>query len=244
MSRRSLLACLALCAAHAHASFPSPYSALYPAVYASSLSPAGQGQVDSSRGSSITRCPWGMSSSGSGTMRLRGGMIIYKDISSGDEMISDSFQLQDIDDVLFKVKTKHITKGALDVGIAVNQGEEDGDAAEGLDDQVEKVIDVIDAFRLQTIGAFDKKGALAWAKTYLKTIKERLDKENPERSQQFQEKSQKWIKEVLLKDIDNFEFYTGPSFNTEGSLAMFTYEGEDISPTMYLFKDGLIEEKC
>ncbi|EKX48791.1 hypothetical protein GUITHDRAFT_68474 [Guillardia theta CCMP2712] len=171
-------------------------------------------------------------------------MIIYKDITSGDEMISDSFQLQDVDDVLFKVKTKHVTKGGLDLGIAVNQGEDDGDAADGVDDQVEKVIDVVDAFRLQSIGGFDKKGALAWAKAYLKTIKERLDKENPERTQQFQEKSQKWIKEVLLKDIDSFEFYTGPSFNTEGSLAMFTYEGEDVSPTMYLFKDGLVEEKC
>ena len=40
-----------------------------------------------------------------------------------------------------------------------------------------------------------------------------------------QEKSQKWVKEVLLKEYDSFEFYTGPSFNTEGSLAMMIYEG-------------------
>jgi hypothetical protein len=40
-----------------------------------------------------------------------------------------------------------------------------------------------------------------------------------------QEKSQKWVKEVLLKEYDSFEFYTGPSFNTEGALAMMIYEG-------------------
>ena len=33
------------------------------------------------------------------------------------------------------------------------------------------------------------------------------------------------IKEVLLKEYDSFEFYTGPSFNTEGALAMMIYEG-------------------
>jgi hypothetical protein len=41
-----------------------------------------------------------------------------------------------------------------------------------------------------------------------------------------QEKSQKWVKDVLLKDAESFEFYTGASFNTEGALAMMIYEGE------------------
>jgi hypothetical protein len=41
----------------------------------------------------------------------------------------------------------------------------------------------------------------------------------------FQEKSQKWVKEVLLKSPADFEFFSGPSFNMEGALAMFVYEG-------------------
>ena len=41
-----------------------------------------------------------------------------------------------------------------------------------------------------------------------------------------QEKSQKWVKEVLLKEFDSFQFYCGPSYNTDGSLAMMIYEGD------------------
>ena len=41
----------------------------------------------------------------------------------------------------------------------------------------------------------------------------------------FQEKSQKWVREKLLKELEDFEFFTGPSFDTEGALAMMIYAG-------------------
>mmetsp|Transcript_41 Transcript_41/g.100 ORF Transcript_41/g.100 Transcript_41/m.100 type:complete len:231 (+) Transcript_41:130-822(+) len=176
-------------------------------------------------------------------MRLRGGLSLYKDIVSGDEMVSDSFPSQLVDDVVLKVETKSIIKDALQVDTGANAAEEGGED-EGVDDQAERVNDVVDAFRLQSMGAFDKKGAMTWLKGYLKAIKEHLEKENPERSAVFQEKSQKWVKEFLLKNIKDFEFYTGPSFDTEGAMGMMTYEGENPNPFLYLFKDGLVEEKC
>uniref|UniRef100_A0A7S0Y7F1 TCTP domain-containing protein n=2 Tax=Hemiselmis andersenii TaxID=464988 RepID=A0A7S0Y7F1_HEMAN len=181
-------------------------------------------------------------------MRLRGGMLIYKDIVSGDEMMSDSFPIEEIDDVMLKVTTKSVVKGAVEVDIGANAAAGDGEAGaaedEGVDDTAVKVNDVVDAFNLQSMGAFDKKGILSWVKGYLKAIKERLDKDDPDRSAVFQEKSQKWVKDVLLKSPDDFEFYSGPSFNTEGALAMMVYEGENLAPHCYLFKDGLQEEKC
>jgi len=102
----------------------------------------------------------------------------------------------------------------------------------------------VDAFNLQSIGAMDKKSLLAWVKGYLKAIKERLDKEDPDRVAVFQEKSQKWVREKLLKELEDFEFFTGPSFDTEGALAMMIYEGENHAPHMYVFKDGLAGEKA
>ena len=144
---------------------------------------------------------------------------------SGDEMMTDSFPSTVVDDVVLKVETRMVVKDAINVNIGGNPAPEGGEEDEGVDDQAVKVNDVVDAFRLQSMGAFDKKGLLGWLKGYLKAIKEHLDKTSPARSAAFQEKSSKWCKEVLLKSPADFELFTGPSFNPDGALAMMTYEG-------------------
>ncbi len=153
---------------------------------------------------------------------------------SGDEMMTDSFPSTVVDDVVLKVGTRMVVKDALNVNIGGNPTAEGGEEDEGVDDQAVKVNDVVDAFRLQSMGSFDKKGLLAWLKGYLKAIKEHLDKTNPTRTAVFQEKSSKWCKEVLLKNPTDFELFTGPSFNSDGALAMMTYEGPCPAPTLPL----------
>ncbi len=145
-------------------------------------------------------------------------------------MMTDSFPSTVVDDVVLKVDTRMVVKDALNVNIGGNPTAEGGEEDEGVDDQAVKVNDVVDAFRLQSMGSFDKKGLLAWLKGYLKAIKEHLDKTNPTRSAIFQEKSSKWCKEVLLKNPTDFELFTGPSFNSDGALAMMTYEGPCPAP--------------
>jgi hypothetical protein len=140
-------------------------------------------------------------------------------------MMTDSFPSTVVDDVMLKVETRLVLKDALNVNIGGNPAAEGGEEDEGVDDQAVKINDVVDAFRLQSMGSFDKKGLLAWLKGYLKAIKEHLDSTNPTRSAIFQEKSSKWCKEVLLKNPTDFELFTGPSFNSDGALAMMTYEG-------------------
>ena len=82
-------------------------------------------------------------------------------VVSGDEMLSDSFPIEVVDDVVLKVTTKMVVKGALDVNIGGNPSAEGGDE-EAADDQAVKVNDVVDAFNLQSMGSMDKKGVLAW----------------------------------------------------------------------------------
>jgi hypothetical protein len=140
-------------------------------------------------------------------------------------MMTDSFPVTVVDDVMLKVGTRLIVKDAVNVNIGSNPATEATEEDEGVDDQAVKVNDVVEAFRLQSVGAFDKKGLLAWLKGYLKSVKEHLDGVNPARSAAFQERSSRWCKEVLLKDHADFEFFTGPSFNADGALAMMRYEG-------------------
>ena len=67
-----------------------------------------------------------------------------------------------VDDVVLKVTTKMVTKGALNVNIGGNPSAEGGGDDEGTDDQAQSVNDVVDAFNLQSIGSMDKKAVLAW----------------------------------------------------------------------------------
>ena len=79
-------------------------------------------------------------------------------------MISDSYDLKDIDDVVFEVDCKLVPKGGnLDINIGANaskgDGEKDDDepAAEVLEEKVEMVNDIIDSFRLTPMPRYANK---------------------------------------------------------------------------------------
>lgn len=73
-----------------------------------------------------------------------------QDIVTGDEIISDTYNLVDKDDVVFEVDCKKVTKGAESFDIGANPSAEE--AEEGLDDGAKQVIDVVDSFRLNFLG--------------------------------------------------------------------------------------------
>ena len=102
-------------------------------------------------------------------------MRVWKDIISGDEMLSDSFPITTLyDDAALEAKARFVTKKENeDCGIAANteEGEEEPAAA---DDKTITVIDIVDVLRLQEI-TLDKKGFMAYIKGYLKAVKEKLE---------------------------------------------------------------------
>lgn len=94
-----------------------------------------------------------------------------------------------------------MTKGALDVDalIGANASVEGGGEDEGVDDQVVKVVDITDTFRLQEQPAFDKKGFMGYMKKYLKTLTPLVPKE---REGTFKEDIQSAVKFLLSKLSD------------------------------------------
>jgi hypothetical protein len=76
-------------------------------------------------------------------------------------MISDSFDMKEVDGVVYEVDCAMITEGAVQVNTGANASAEE--AEEELDDAEVKVNNVINSFRLQNT-SFDKKTFL----TYLK----------------------------------------------------------------------------
>ncbi|AQK67714.1 Translationally-controlled tumor protein-like protein [Zea mays] len=80
-------------------------------------------------------------------------MLVYQDLLSGDELLSDSFTYKELENgVLWEVEGKWVTQGPVDVDIGANPSAEGGED-ESVDDTAVKVVDIVDTFRLQFTGA-------------------------------------------------------------------------------------------
>jgi hypothetical protein len=144
------------------------------------------------------------------------------------------------------VKTSVMRKEALNIDIGANPssggGENDGeDVDEGVNDQAYEVVDIIDAFRLQST-PFDKKSFMVYIKDYMKRLADHLKEHNPSRLDQFKTGAQEFVKTVL-GDFDKYEFYTGESMDPEAMVIIMLQEEGQAAPYAYFFKDGLKEEK-
>lgn len=69
---------------------------------------------------------------------------------SGDEIISDTYNLKEVDDVVYEVDCRKVTKGADNIDIGANPSAEEQE--EALEEGTKQVIDVVDGFRLNFLG--------------------------------------------------------------------------------------------
>ena len=170
-------------------------------------------------------------------------MRVWKDILSGDEMVSDSYPYAELfDGAALEVKAKFITKKENeDFGLKANT--EEGEDESQPDDKTVTVVDVVDAMRLAEI-SLDKKGFMAYVKGYLKAVKEKLEASGKaDRVAGFQKGATDLVK-MLIGKWDEVQIFTGESGNWEGGLAYaFMKEQTDEGPTFYFFLDGLKQEK-
>jgi uncharacterized protein YktA (UPF0223 family) len=141
--------------------------------------------------------------------------IILQDILTDDEIISDSYDLKEIDGVVYEADCRKITIGGDNVDIGANPSAEEG-GDEGVDDTTEQVIDVVHSFRL-TNTQFDKKSYLGHLKDYMKKVKNQL-KENgasEDTVKEFETGAQAFAKKVIA-NIKDYDFYIGESMDPDG----------------------------
>ncbi|KAH8170732.1 translationally controlled tumor protein [Sarocladium implicatum] len=168
-------------------------------------------------------------------------MIIFKDSLTGDEMISDSFDLKEVDGIVYEVDCAMITEGAVQVNTGANASAEE--AEEELDDQEQKVNNVINSFRLQST-SFDKKSFLVYLKGYMKAVKGKLQEKGDEEAvAAFEKGAQAYVKNTLLPNFKDFEFYTGESQDPDGMIALLNYREDGVTPYIIYWKHGLDQMK-
>ncbi|KAH7066942.1 translationally controlled tumor protein [Paraphoma chrysanthemicola] len=168
-------------------------------------------------------------------------MIIFKDIITDDEIISDSYDIKEIDGVAYEADCRKITVGGESFDTGANASAEEQE--EGAEDAAEQVIDVVYSFRLNSTG-FDKKGYLTYLKGYMKSVKEKLKEKGADDSEikDFETKAQGFAKKIIA-NFKDYDFYTGESMNPDGMVILMNYREDGVTPFITVWKHGLTEMK-
>ncbi|KAG7096907.1 hypothetical protein E1B28_004312 [Marasmius oreades] len=129
-------------------------------------------------------------------------MLLYSDVISEDEMISDAFPLKTVDDIVYQVDCAMIVVKDGDVNIGANPSAEEQE--EALENGAQQVNNVVHSFRLHQTN-FDKKTYLSYLKGYMKTIKTYLQEKNPDRVEAFEKGAAAYAKKIVA-NLKDFEF--------------------------------------
>ncbi|KAA8536831.1 hypothetical protein F0562_029309 [Nyssa sinensis] len=168
-------------------------------------------------------------------------MLVYQDLLTGDELLSDSFPYKEIENgMLWEVEGKWVVQGAVNVDIGANPSAEGADEDEGVDDQAAKVVDIVDTFRLQEQPAFDKKQFVAYMKKYIKLLTPKLESEQQGLFKKHIEGATKFI----LSKLSDLQFFVGESMHDDGTMVFAYYREGATDPTFLYFAYGLKEVKC
>ncbi|KAL4588372.1 hypothetical protein LXL04_001256 [Taraxacum kok-saghyz] len=167
-------------------------------------------------------------------------MLVYQDLLTGDELLSDSFPYKEIENgILWEVDGKWVVQGALNVDIGANPSAEGGED-EGVDDQAVKVVDIVDTFRLQEQPPFDKKQFVAFIKKYIKLLAPKLE---PKRQETFKKHIEGATK-FLLQKLKDLQFFVGEGMHDDSTMVFAYYKDGATDPTFLYFAYGLKEVKC
>ncbi|KAF2120191.1 microtubule/calcium-binding protein [Lophiotrema nucula] len=168
-------------------------------------------------------------------------MIIFKDLISGDEIISDSYNLKEIDGVVYEADCKKITVGGDNIDIGANPSAEEQE--EGTEDTSQQVIDVVYSFRLNETG-FDKKSYLTHLKGYMKSVKAKLQEKGASEDEikAFEKGAAGYAKKITT-NFKDYEFLIGESMDPDGMVVLLNYREDGVTPFVTIWKHGLKEEK-
>ncbi|CAD8073470.1 unnamed protein product [Paramecium primaurelia] len=172
-------------------------------------------------------------------------MKIYVDAFSGEEIVSDSFNMEEkFEGVIGEVQSQDIVKGAINVDVGAgghfggkNEDEEEG----GVEDQAQKVNNIIDAFKYAET-QFTKADYVTYFKAYAKKVKAYLEANKPDRVASFQKGAGEFIKWVS-SNFNDLQFYCPESYDMENHIVLGYYKEGQASPTFVYILDGLKEVK-
>jgi len=177
-------------------------------------------------------------------------MIIYKDIFTNDELSSDTYPMQLIDDLIYEFKGKYEVRKEGEIVLAGSNPSAEEPTDDGSDDTIQRGVDIVLNHQLVDMPVFQSLGVFKeYIKEYVKKVVEKMkaDGVSDDELKTFKTKIQGWVSGIMKKErFENLQFYAGAGENAaDGQLAIMEYRtanGEEV-PYVMLVKQGLLVEK-
>mmetsp|Transcript_10879 Transcript_10879/g.16067 ORF Transcript_10879/g.16067 Transcript_10879/m.16067 type:complete len:181 (-) Transcript_10879:425-967(-) len=179
-------------------------------------------------------------------------MLVYKDLFTGDELMSDSHKINPVVDEdgeevpgLFEVESRTIAVGGDNIDIGCGNAFGGGD--EDVDDNVEKENNIISesaGFGYTEIPFGSKAEFKAYLKDHVRKIRSELKANGKPQAEikQFMSEAPEFVK-WLLGMYSEFQFYVGRAINPEACFVYAYYKEGALNPTFVFIKEGLLQEK-
>ncbi|MFF8771019.1 translationally-controlled tumor protein [Kitasatospora sp. NPDC015120] len=167
---------------------------------------------------------------GEAAMAQEKPMKLYKDVFSGDELLSDTFPIKE-DGVCYVVEGQYIDRPHNTVDIGAAAEEEDTEST------YRRVLNVVDRHRL-VAASYDKKTYTGHIRAYVKRLSEKVPAD--ERAT-WQQQANEWAKTVLA-DFDSYQCYTGESNDPEAMVVLMKFSEDGKTPFLYYIRHGLKTE--
>jgi len=182
-------------------------------------------------------------------------MLVYQDIFTGDELISDSYRHNPVIDEedgtevpgLFSVESKLVAVGGdnIDIGCGDAFGGKADD--EAVDDSIEKENNIISekvGFGYTEMPFGSKAEFKAYLKDYVRKLRSEMKSNGVEVEQikQMMADAPIFVKWLIGK-YDDLQFYVGRSMNPEATMVFAFYKEEALYPTFVYMRWGLKEIK-
>jgi hypothetical protein len=169
-------------------------------------------------------------------------MIIYKDILTGDTLLSDAYKVIDVPgSVLWEVNCNWVKRRADDGFERANPSTETGDDDD--DGDFEMVLDIQEDFALYRIEHLPRGEYRREVKSYLRTLNSKLAENgvSEEEVEEFQAGAVAAL-EKILDNYDDYEVFTGASMDRNAMYVLIGHRQDGKTPFATIWKDGLVEE--
>ncbi|KDO20420.1 hypothetical protein SPRG_14358 [Saprolegnia parasitica CBS 223.65] len=179
-------------------------------------------------------------------------MLVWQDIFTEDEVVSDSHKVVDAKDAegnvvpgMLMVTSKTVTKGGLNIDVGC--GDAFGGGDQDVDDSVETVNNIIDesvGFGYTETGFDSKADMKAYLKGYFRKIMKHLKSTgaSDEKLDEFKSDAQEIVK-YLTSQFSELQFYMFRAMDTEAGMAYSYYPEGALAPVFLYIKWGLKEVK-
>ncbi|KAJ5991730.1 hypothetical protein N7451_007454 [Penicillium sp. IBT 35674x] len=179
-------------------------------------------------------------------------MIIYTDIISGDEILSDAYDIKESKDCPILWETdcrKYSKKVGEDFELAgANPSAEDAAEEDNGEAEMVMVHDIEDQFRLHWLkteeGMKPSKDAFkAHLKSYIKKVNKALaEKGDEEAVKEFQKHAAAAMKKIIA-EYDDYDVLMGQSMTGDAMHVLINFREDGVTPFAIVWKHGLNQMK-